>query len=68
MSPLHSLFTSKTRQAKETKSRQTEAERNWALRASHKMGLGFLLEMLGEGSILKKKKALCAYHRNTLFK
>lgn len=55
MSPLHSLFTSKTRQAKETKNRQTETERNWALRASHKMGLGFLLEMLGGGSILKKK-------------
>jgi len=65
--PIHSLLTSKTRQAKEMKTRKIEAEGNWGFKSWAQNGPQFLIRNVGEGEA-DKKKPLCAYHRNTLFK
>lgn len=56
MSPLHSLFTSKTRQAKETKTRQREAERNGSFKSWPQNGPRFLIRNVGGEGVQQTKK------------
>lgn len=56
MSPLHSLFPSKTRQAKETKTRQIEAERNGSFKSWPQNGPRFLIRNVGGGGVQQTKK------------